>query len=78
MLIISLLAVSFLTQVTVLAAPIPLNDISLKVRAPSSSDEALFSRAEEPTGNELLNMFAWVISRHVDLTLECFETNRAS
>ena len=45
MLIISslLLAISFLTQIAVLAAPIPLDGVFLDTRAPSN-DDALFSR----------------------------------
>ena len=53
MLIISslLLVVPFLTQVAVLAAPIPLNGLSLDARA---DDDALFSRARKPQPRPLV------------------------
>ena len=58
-----LLATSFLTQVLVLAAPIPLN-----ARAPSLDDNALFGRATPGLGT-----FAWIIPQYFDSTLEFFE-----
>ena len=42
------LAICFLTQVAVLAAPIPLNGISLNTRALLLNDDALLSRADAP------------------------------
>ena len=55
MLIIPLLAVSLLAQVAVLAAPIPLNGVSLKVRELSLNDDLLFSRAD-PRGQSRLGI----------------------
>ena len=43
------LAICFLTQATVLAAPIPVNGISLNARAPLSNEDALLSRADAGT-----------------------------
>ena len=62
MLIIPLLAVSLITQVAVLAAPIPLNDASLKAREPLFNDEALFSRSLEGKHENFKN--AWKISNN--------------
>ena len=55
-----LLATSFLTQVLVLAAPIPFN-----ARAPSLKYNELFSRTIFDVGT-----FAWIIPRYFDQTLE--------
>ena len=86
MLIIPLLAVSFLAQVAVLAAPIPLNDTSLKARESLFNDEALFNHgksvapvtggaAKPPVRRNIkTGTLAWVISRHFTLTLQCFDT----
>ena len=79
MLIIPLLAVSFLTQAAVLAAPIPLNAVSLNARTPLSDDDAIFSRSDHgdsaPASGTSPNTstFAWMVSRHFDSTLERFE-----
>ena len=54
-----LLAVSFLTQVTVLAA------IQLNAHAPLSNNNALFSRTDKKRCT-----FAWIISQYFDPTLE--------
>ena len=76
---------AILTQIAVLAAPIPLNGVSLNARA---NDNALFSRAqgdmhfdqnqaekpEKPAYSSFgrPGMFAssWIISRHSDPTLD--------
>ena len=77
MLIISplLLAISFLTQIAVLAAPIPLNGISLNARALSFNDIALFSRAGEGEGKSggTHGTFTWIILQHFEPTLESLE-----
>ena len=52
-----ILAVSFLTQVAVLAAPIPLD-----ARALSLKDDAIFSRADlSPTGTFVSLACTWLI-----------------
>ena len=77
MLIIPLLAVSFLTQVAVLAAPIPLNGVSLNARGRASSlNDVLFSRSGQgeppvpPVPSVPSGTFAWIISQHFD-SIEC-------
>ena len=73
MLIILLLAVSFLTQVAVLAAPIPFNDVSLKARSPSFSDDGLFSRAPVRPKKKVPSMLAWVIFDRTSVSFKTFQ-----
>ena len=66
MLIIPLLAVSFLSKVAVLAAPIPLIVLNARASSLNDWDDVLFSRSGRSHESAPSSTFAWIISRHFD------------